>query len=171
MTTIEIIFGSISSIGVIVGIYYAIKNNKDTISHNNSPTIKNTTDQKYMEKHKTKNVSFKSDKDIREYIYNEMSNVALVDANFESLSKKFIGISVHWTIKINNIEKINNTKYKVYFESSPYSRLEYMFINPNQFPDVKFVKKDEKYKIEAKIKKIEECLVVVDDVISFNKTL
>lgn len=45
-----------------------------------------------------------------------------------------------------------------------------MFINPNQFPDVKFVKKDEKYKIEAKIKEIEESLVVLDDVISFNKT-
>lgn len=103
MTTIEIIFGTISSIGVIVGIYYAVKNDKDTISQNNNPIIKNTTDQKYTEKQKTNNISFKSDEDIRDYIYNEMSNVALVDANFESLSKKFIGIGVHWTIKINNI--------------------------------------------------------------------
>ena len=170
MTTIEIIFGTISSISVIVGIYYKVKNNKDTTSQNNSQNLKNIIDQTYTKKQKTNNIIFKSDKDIRDYIYNEMSNVALVDVSFETLSKKFIGISVHWTIKILNIKKINNTKYKIYFESSSYSRLEYMFINPNQFPNVKFVKKDEKYEIEAKIKEIEESIVALDDVISFNKT-
>jgi len=183
LTSIEIIFGIISSIGVIVGIYYAVKNDKKVNSQSDSIVLKDIEKEKKIisqndtlaiksiKEQKTVNIDFKSDKDIRDYIYNEMSNVALVDANFDSLSKKFIGITVHWSIKINNIEKISDTQYKVYFESSSYSRLEYMFINPKEFPTIKFVKKDEEYMVKATIKELEESGLMLDNVISFNKRL
>jgi hypothetical protein len=183
LTSIEIIFGTISSIGVIVGIYYAIKNDKKVNSQNDSIVLKDIEKEKKViskdktsiikntKKQKEVNIDFKSDKDIRDYIYNAMSNLALVDANFDSLSKKFIGITVHWSIKINHIEKINDTQYKVYFESSSYSRLEYMFINPKEFPNIKFVKKDEEYMVKATIQELEESKLMLDNVISFNKTL
>ncbi len=165
MNTLEIIFGLISSLGIIVGTYYTIKNNKQKdkikiIQTNNMKPTKNAMN----------NTKFKSDKDIRDYIYDEMSNLSLIVADFKKCSNKFIGFSVNWIIKINDIIKIDNKNYKIYFETSTYSRLEYMIINPIEFPIINFIKKNEYYNIEAKIKEFHETILGLDTVISFNKT-
>ena len=162
MTTLEIVFGMISSIGAIIGIYYTIKNNKNPNTNN----IALNTEKEYIQNN---NLDFKSDKDIRDYINDEMKNSSLLDVSFENLSKKFIGLSVVWTVKVEKIEKINDEKCKIYFSSSSFSRLEYAVVNQKLFPIINFIKKNEKYAIEGKINQITEISLVIDNITLLNK--
>lgn len=162
MTTLEIIFGMISSIGAIIGIYYTIKNNKKPNTNN----VLLNTEKEYIQNN---NLNFKSDKDIRDYIDEEMKNSSLLDVSFENLSKKFIGLTVLLTVKVEKIEKINDEKCKIYFSSSSFSRLEYAIVNQELFPIINFIKKNEKYEIEGKINQITEISLVIDNITLLNK--
>lgn len=162
MTTLEIIFGMISSIGAIIGIYYTIKNNKKPNTNN----VLLNTEKEYIQNN---NLNFKSDKDIRDYIDEEMKNSSLLDVSFENLSKKFIGLTVLLTVKVEKIEKINDEKCKIYFSSSSFSRLEYAIVNKKLFPIINFIKKNEKYAIEGKINQITEISLVIDNITLLNK--
>ena len=162
MTTLEIIFGMISSIGAIIGIYYTIKNNKKPNTNN----VLLNTEKEYIQNN---NLNFKSDKDIRDYIDEEMKNSSLLDVSFENLSKKFIGLTVLLTVKVEKIEKINDEKCKIYFSSSSFSRLEYAIVNKKLFPIINFIKKNEKYVIEGKINQITEISLVIDNITLLNK--
>lgn len=173
MNTLEIIFGVISSIGILVGIYYTIKDNKQkdklNILKQNDKLIIIKPDNKQTTINQINTTKLQSDKDLRDSIYNEMANLSLIHADFENFSKKFIGTTVNWLIKIAKIDKVDNKNYKIYFETSIYSRLEYMIINPIEFPIVNFIKKNENYNIEAKIKEFGETILVLDTVLSLNK--
>jgi hypothetical protein len=162
LTTLEIIFGMISSIGAIIGIYYTIKNNKKPNTNN----VLLNTEKEYIQNN---NLNFKSDKDIRDYIDEEMKNSSLLDVSFENLSKKFIGLTVLLTVKVEKVEKINDEKCKIYFSSSSFSRLEYAIVNQELFPIINFIKKNEKYEIEGKINQITEISLVIDNITLLNK--
>jgi len=187
MDNLEIAFGTISSIAAIAGIFFGIRNKnkkdaKNQINVNNSSIGTQTIQQaetiiintKVKEDTTTKipanRIHLKSDKDLRDYINNEMKNLSLIEANFTQLSKKFINASVEWVITIDKIEKGIAGNYEVHFDSDEsFSRVEYFIVNLDKFPILKFAKRGDKYKIEAQIKSFDETTVVLDRVAVLQK--
>lgn len=109
-------------------------------------------------------INLKSDKEIRDYIDDEMKNLTLVNANFEQLAQKFIDASVDWIISVDRIEKDEQGICKVYFSQSQYSRLESFTVDPEAFPIVNFFKKNDKYRLGAKIKLFNSTTIELDRV-------
>ncbi len=187
MDNLQIVFGTISSIGAIAGIYFHIrnknkKNPKNQINIANSSIGTQTIQQagkiinnNIVNEENTKRtlhnkIDLKSDREIREYINNEMKNLSLIEANFAQLAKKFIDASIDWVIIIDRLEKGFTGTYKVYFTSDKaFSRLGYFIVNLDKFPILKFAKRGDKYKIEAQIKEFDETTLVLDRVTNLQK--
>ncbi|MGZ5501428.1 MAG: hypothetical protein ACXWEW_09805 [Nitrososphaeraceae archaeon] len=98
-----------------------------------------------------------------------MENMPLAHVSFNQLSDKFIGLIVDWTIQVDSIYKINNSKYKIFFISSEYSRMESFTVNPMDFVLVNFIKKNDRCRIKAKIKTIDRVSIELDQVEIFEK--
>jgi hypothetical protein len=149
---------------------------KDTSPHaesgNNLPTaINSTSSHASFVKGQTKHViDMKSDEDIRNYVEREIANLSLVDADFNSLMQKFVDSAVLWDIVLHSIKKIDAEHYQVHFKSSAmYSRSERFIVSPKDFPVINFAKKGDKYRIEAQIKSLDSCDVVLDRVTLLEK--
>jgi hypothetical protein len=187
MESLQIVFGVVTSIGAIAGIYFHIrnKNRKDvknqiniTASSIGTQTIQQAEqiiNNNKILKDKTQEIpsnriDLKSDAEIRNFIKNEMERLSLIEANFDQLAEKFIDASIDWSIAIDKIEKGLRGNYSVYFASDKYySRLEYFIVNLDKFPILKFAKRGDKYKIEAQIKEFGESVLVLDRVIKLEK--
>ncbi len=167
MNTFTIVVGSFTIIGVCFTIYFGLrrKKNKD-----GKRLEDNIIKEKIDKPSSITGLNFKSDKDIRDYIAKEMQNMSLVDASFSKLVNKFISLTMNWVISIEEIKKDEHGNCKVFFNSDKeYSRLEYFFVNPMDFPIINFAKKNDKYKIEAKIKNFDEITLVLDRITKLEK--
>ena len=99
-----------------------------------------------------------------------MENISLVNVSFSKLANKFIDLTINWVISIEKIEKDGHGDYEVFFNSDKeYSRLEHFSVNPIDFPIINFAKKNDKYKIEAKIKSFDEITLVLDRITKLEK--
>ena len=187
MDNLQIFFGTISSIGAIVGIYFHIRNKKEKDAKNQinitdssigTQTIQqaekiinnNIINEDNTKRTFSNRIDLKSDREIRDYINNEMKNLSLIEANFDQLAKKFIDAGIDWIIIIDRIEKGFTGNYEVLFDSDrAFSRLEYFIVNLDKFPILKFAKRGDKYKIEAQIKEFDETTLVLDRVTNLQK--
>lgn len=93
----------------------------------------------------------------------------LVHISFNHLAEKFIGLSIDWIIRVDRINKIKTSEYKVFFTSSEYSRLKSFTINPADFVLVNFIKKNDRCRIKAKIKMVDSITLELDEVKIFEK--
>ena len=168
------IIDGIASFEKIVNIFLTLEKrfrpNRNKIPKKNEISIPINVETKSMQAIPyKKDFDFKSDKDIRDYIDNEMANMPLVHVNFNDLSKKFIGIDVDFIVNVNNIEEQSSGKYKVFFTSSTYSRMEYALVDLNVFNIVNFIKKNDLVRLKAKIIELDSSTLGLDDVIIFEK--
>lgn len=111
----------------------------------------------------------KSDKEIRDYIEEEMKNLSLINADFDQLSQKFINASVNWIVKVDWIEKDDDGNYKVFFDQTNYSRVECFTVSPEVFPIINFAKKKDKYRIQAQIKHLDSIRIELDRISHLEK--
>jgi len=167
MEIFTIVAGSFTIIGVCFAIYFGFrrKKNKDSKRPKDN-IIKENIDKPSS----TTGLNFKSDKDIRDYIEKEMENMSLADVSFSKLANKFINLTINWVISIEKVEKDKDENCKVFFNSNKlYSRVEYFFVNVTDFPIINFAKKNDKYKIEAKIKNFDETTLALDRITKLEK--
>jgi hypothetical protein len=182
----QILFGSIASIGILIGIYFKFrqsgskdKSNRIEVAGSiignqtiqqadkiiiNHSVVANNSKQKIINR-----INLKSDKEIRDYIEKEMENLTLINADFDKLAKKFIDATVNWIVKVDQIRKITGENVEVSFSSCFMSRSERFIVNPDEFPLIQFAKKNDKFKIEAQIKHLDITTVILDRVSALEK--